>query len=527
MDDIKNNAKLLEQVIIWVNAQKAVKNSTEKNVVIGQSMGGIVARYALADMEKRNVNHDTRLFISHDAPQQGANVPLSIQYLYRHVQKQYVKINQTLYGNVVTIPIAQNNGLDLSYANSILDKPAAKQLISNWSNADYGVDNSVHDSFYNQLRAGGLPGSGGYPTLCRNVAISNGAECGYNQNFNPGAMLMGFYYNRGLSFWGDIFSMLYIPLGAELGGNFIDSNLFQIAYLGTQPGHSKFIVQFLANSVAYGGQSQYYKGYVSYTKKVLWAVPVTVQIMNTTISQPINLPFDSYGGGFYDTTQISGSIPSFVPEDNLFVRDRFNFIPTTSSLDIGAGNVVLGDSDYLSAYVGGLPPAAPKNSPFANFTTEYDRFDPFLRNRPHISFSERNGNWLVQELSNVPVVTDCSAFCAGAAIIGPATVCSTGTYTISSQANTFNWSVIGGNDLVTTSFSNVPQFTITAVDSYHSGYVTIRVVYSSQQCGTSEAEVAVWVGPPYVASLSSNYRTDCSSSKFVYYVFSAASSTGY
>ena len=38
-DDILRNAELLEEVIIWVNQQKAQAGSTEQNVVLGISMG--------------------------------------------------------------------------------------------------------------------------------------------------------------------------------------------------------------------------------------------------------------------------------------------------------------------------------------------------------------------------------------------------------------------------------------------------------------------------------------------------------
>jgi hypothetical protein len=86
-DDIRRNAALLEEVIAWVNANKVPNdnnaNIMEQNVVLGISMGGLVARYALAEMTKNNVETDTRLLITHDSPHQGANVPLSLQYLIR------------------------------------------------------------------------------------------------------------------------------------------------------------------------------------------------------------------------------------------------------------------------------------------------------------------------------------------------------------------------------------------------------------------------------------------------------------
>ena len=93
-DYMQRNAYLVEDVIKWVNS---VKQGTQQNVVLGQSMGGVIARYALRDMENQLAstgnqtwNHKTNLYISHDAPHQGANMPLSIQYFARHLIDQFV-----------------------------------------------------------------------------------------------------------------------------------------------------------------------------------------------------------------------------------------------------------------------------------------------------------------------------------------------------------------------------------------------------------------------------------------------------
>ena len=69
-DYIQRNAYVLEEVIKYVNEQKALAGSSEPNVVLGQSMGGLIARYALKDMEDDpDLDHDTDLYISHDSPQ--------------------------------------------------------------------------------------------------------------------------------------------------------------------------------------------------------------------------------------------------------------------------------------------------------------------------------------------------------------------------------------------------------------------------------------------------------------------------
>ncbi|MDT0678526.1 hypothetical protein [Autumnicola musiva] len=67
-DYLQRNAYVLEEVIKWVNQEKTANGSTTPNVVLGQSMGGVIARYALRDMENRNKPHNTSLYISHDAP---------------------------------------------------------------------------------------------------------------------------------------------------------------------------------------------------------------------------------------------------------------------------------------------------------------------------------------------------------------------------------------------------------------------------------------------------------------------------
>ena len=74
------NAYVLEEVISWVNREK--EPGAEQNVVLGQSMGGLIARYALTEMEDaHDLDHDTRLYISHDAPHQGLIFPWAFSIL--------------------------------------------------------------------------------------------------------------------------------------------------------------------------------------------------------------------------------------------------------------------------------------------------------------------------------------------------------------------------------------------------------------------------------------------------------------
>jgi hypothetical protein len=506
-DYMQRNAYALEEVIKWVNANKT---STTKNVVLGQSMGGVIARYALADMEQRGLNHQTGLFISHDAPQQGANIPIASQYMFRHLIRQYMQVGNTNLGNLVTIPLLDKYGA--SNYLSILDAPASKQLIANFIDPNYAINNTTNTSFYNELKTKGLSGSGGYPLQCRNIAISNGSECGTIQSFNPGDDLVNFNYNKGLSFWGDLASLIYNPLGGIIGGELINRNFYGIAILGGIPGHSKYKADFQLKSLYNTSGNQIYKGRLSYTKKIAWLFNVTVNITDVSKNQPAGiLPFDTYGGGYFDTKAVAGAVTI----NGLYIRDRFGFIPTASALDIGQRNIALDDTDYKKSYVGAIAPVAPKNSPFANFISDFDRSNPNASNKNHISFNDRNGDWLASELNALnnpnatPSLANCSYMCSDFVITGNATLCSSAVYSVPNVSTYYNWTITEGANLVTLTGNGTNTVTITPTASA-SGKVTLRLDLGNGICGDKTMTKSVWVGKPNIEvelTSDSNYAT--------------------
>lgn len=89
---IENNAKVLEAVINWVNQ---TKTGTFKSSVIGFSMGGLITRWCLKDMEDRGLQHNVENYFSYDAPHQGANVTLGMQYVFKEMIRDlpYLKLS--------------------------------------------------------------------------------------------------------------------------------------------------------------------------------------------------------------------------------------------------------------------------------------------------------------------------------------------------------------------------------------------------------------------------------------------------
>ena len=152
-DYIQRNAYALEELIKNINQTKnQYCLQKRENVIMGLSMGGLVARYALTDMENLGQNHDTRLYISYDSPQQGANIPLSFQTLVERLD-DYWLLN--VLGLTPFFDISQ-----LEEAYDMLKSHAAQQMLV--------LGGSAHSSFYSEL------GSLGYPS-CTNIALANGS----------------------------------------------------------------------------------------------------------------------------------------------------------------------------------------------------------------------------------------------------------------------------------------------------------------------------------------------------------------
>lgn len=163
-DFIQRNAYTVIALLELING---MTNTTDENVAIGPSMGGLIARYALRYMEENSLTHETRLYISFDSPHQGANIPISIQYLFNYMV------------NGAPSQTAFQSGLDE------LNSPAAKQMLVDHYLAHIGGDGvtqtgsnlpigapNFRDAFQSELN------TMGFPQTVRNVAMINGSGLG-------------------------------------------------------------------------------------------------------------------------------------------------------------------------------------------------------------------------------------------------------------------------------------------------------------------------------------------------------------
>ncbi|AXT18636.1 T9SS C-terminal target domain-containing protein [Flavobacteriaceae bacterium AU392] len=492
-DFIQRNAFVLQAVINWVNANKVTNTP---NVVLGQSMGGLVARYALRDMENRSESHDTGLYISHDAPHQGANVPIGALYMSRHLVDQVI-------GTPLNFVIdLASGGMSANTIRDLLDAPATRQLLINNVNSNFAVDNSLHNAWQNELR------TLGYPQQTRNIAISNASHCAAPQEISAGERLFTLDGFGRTSFLGGL-ALSFTGLGAFAA--ILTSVLFDEAgfLIGILPGGSRFNLDFRINAYPSSGTNQSYFGKISIRKTLLFLIPINITITERSFNSPSNtLPFDSFPGGVNTALQDFENIDVF--ESGILGRlgltvdlnPNFDFIPAASALDVGSNSTALNGNDYNEIYTAANPPTGNKAIPFDNFTTS---FNTSTINERHITFNRLNGDWLAEELDTDPTIEvfDCSFICSNTGISGPDEVCNNASFSVANGASFYNWVITEGSSIATISGNGTPNITLNQTGS-NAGYVTLSLVFGDNgaKCGNIAVTKRVFVGQRFVDNIS-------------------------
>lgn len=171
---VSKNADVVVKLIDWVNLRKVEDGSYEENILMGYSSGALTAKFALLKLEKRHLEQNgahphTKLFISNEGENKGANIPLGMQHTIDYLmQYEYNWYNYKLYA-----------------LNYIINAPQTKDLLyyfhSETGNGDNpGQDMSPNRTTYLNLQNTfnhSLNGSAlGYPSFQRKISISNGSS---------------------------------------------------------------------------------------------------------------------------------------------------------------------------------------------------------------------------------------------------------------------------------------------------------------------------------------------------------------
>jgi hypothetical protein len=421
MDYIERNAYLVETLIQQVNAWKAQYGVTTQNVVVGESMGAVIARYALRDMELNGINHQTRLFISHDGPQYGANVPVGYQLLVQHLAEfQIISA-----GFQPQFPYVYINWHDISpnidQALDIFNSPAAKELLVQRydlihnSPTSYSIqsDNSAYANFQSEIN------SMGYPQDCRDISISDGA-CNGTQQFATGSQLFNGSNssNNGINY----FSQLGIAaLGPALnvGINPVN-NIWGQFPLALFSFNTKMFTNFNVWSVNNG--SLLYQGEINIQRKILGIINLNDYLTKCDINSTSDMqPLDNAPGGIYninkfiDVSDIESSIPLKYRrffELNV-VQPDFCFVPTVSSLAVQNPWPHLDES--ICDSLGCL--------------SAFDDYYAPSSNLLHISYTQPMSDWIQQRQDSS---FNCVKICSdNIQIMGGSSLCGSSVYNLS------------------------------------------------------------------------------------------------
>ncbi len=169
-ESIIPNAMNLVQFIQKINREKTSGNEL---IIAGASMGGLVVRYALTYMEYSGMDHQTKLFISIDSPQSGANVPLGFQLMITWLHDDLYK-----YVSV---------GALKPFVEMLYNNAAKEMLIYHAINiqGEKAYCAPERTNFINTLSS-----MGDFPRKCRSIAVSMGSGTATTQGFTVGKSLL-------------------------------------------------------------------------------------------------------------------------------------------------------------------------------------------------------------------------------------------------------------------------------------------------------------------------------------------------
>jgi len=401
-DYIERNAMTLVALI------QRVKGRTNDPIVLtGSSMGGQIARYALAYMEKNGMTHNCRLYISQDSPHLGASIPMGVQYFLKFYAEKFS--NRTA---KVALERKVNN-------------PASREMLLKF-HGNSGNPDPLRAQYVANLTNNGIAGSDGWPKLgnIRKIALVNGSLNGTSNLDNANGNTIsanGKIWTHTLGFW----SVLNGSSGQ--------------AFFAPAEGHQGEV--FKATSIRW---------------ITSWFLEVPVWKTTRYVTESFNsgCSIDGAPGGFYNPARDVAEEASNWYTTFYSLKNRSSFISTKSGLGFhwknpsDIGNLCEDLSNRNLACTGEIP---------------FDAYYGENTNSEHVTISKDMALWVLDEINGIvspQTVTQLP-------VSGPDVLClnQTGTYSVSlpSSCNGCQSYWIADNGLNLTSSPTSPGATTQAL----------------------------------------------------------------
>lgn len=377
--DIRANAQLLIQIIEHINQKKRESFSTEKNVIMGQSMGGLVTRYALRQMEFDAHPHETSTYISHDSPHLGANVPLgALYFIHQMLSFAHGFDNLINIYNLFTrdqLSKAEKNFCSILYGDSV------RQMLFNYV-AELGtLDNSLHNDWMSILS------TRGFPTKTENIAIVNGNFIDKSSILLDGDHFLQIHGPIECTKLTNTLATLIIALGSE--------NTLEFYHLF---GSTKINIYAEINPLSATNAVRPISVLdINFTKDFKWLPSRTYTVFSSAIYPPSStLYYDDYPGSLFnltdyrlnDTLTDQSSLAKY--EINVNITDKIMFIPTASALAIHHNGTAT-HADYTNDYY--------NQPPIPGIDTPFDAYYISQKASTHIQLDSSSYPWISQQLN--------------------------------------------------------------------------------------------------------------------------------
>ncbi len=366
---LESNAEVVKAVIRKVNELKAESGCSERNVVFGESMGGVLAKLALREMEEAGEDHQCSKLFTHDSPLRGANIPLGYQIMLSHVANLEISGSSPLKAFV---------GI-LEDAETTLNAPGPRQMLI-YHLDNFPGPNTDYIQFYQKLRNLGALQN------CEHIAISNGSQISSGQGFGANDRLLKIkgdgsdFLEDCVGLSGFLANLAEVVTSALLGTTLAFD--FEVRALPSPTQGNKFIYASLINAKLLG-------------------ISIIVDVRGAIVGG--TQPLDNASGGYIEipTDDLAPCLSQIVTFDHT----HFCFVPTVSSIEVGP---YVGTSELSDVNTDVSNNAAI----LASGLTTVDRFvafndpvpsgaPPTSLNQGHISFSSDNTGTMLYELLSV------------------------------------------------------------------------------------------------------------------------------
>jgi len=325
---IQANANTLIEVL------KKIKTMSDENadpiLLVGHSMGGLIARYALKSMENKNIPHGVGTYVSYDSPHLGANIPQGLLYGFYGIQKFFndkdiISALAEKYTNVKAL---------IALGERFAYSTAAQQMLVDYVDPAGHPNNAEHIRWQQELEQLGFPqGDTGKNFQMLGIANSDYRsieipDSYINCNFSAGTSLGNYFYPA----FASVISLV-------IGIGFQDVIAGLLCFL---PGKDSIKGEFLCVPATSVGQRVTHIE-LGYKKDFLWVVPISRTVFSFSGYHSGSCLFDKYPSSIYD------AIPHFSESDNKSLPIIFDydyntdinpiipFIPSSSALACGDG----------------------------------------------------------------------------------------------------------------------------------------------------------------------------------------------